>query len=184
MRCTLRDREPTGKPEAEAADAATGTEREGPAAPGELLPVQSYLREGHQRLYDCGLDTKESQWDRTVRGGDRLLQQQDGLRQGRYRQVEPLHRDCRRPQQVSQGLGPSQGRAPKQSSVEAVGRDSGGTEELKTGTPAVLMPLQGPGGMVGAVLGELRVTMTSGAEAWDRCTMEERQHLWNDTDDW
>ena len=69
--------------------------------------------------------------------------------------MEPLQRDCRRTQHVGQGLGPSQGRAPEQSSVETVDRDSGGTEGLSAGPPVVLMPLQGPGGMVGAVLGEL-----------------------------
>ena len=117
-----------------------------------------------------------------VQGGNRLLQQQDGLHQGGHRQVEPLQRDCRRPQQVGQGLGPGQGRAAEQSSVETADKDSGGTEVLSIGPPVVLMPLQRPGGMVGAVLGELRVTVASDAEAYDRSTMEERRQLWNETD--
>ena len=105
---------------------------------------------------------------------NRLLQQQDGLYHEGHGQVEPLQRDCRRPQQVGQGLSPSQGRATEQSSVEAVDRDSGGIEGLSVGPPVVLMPLHGPGGMVSAVLGELRVTMASDAEAYDGGTMEER----------
>ena len=46
-----------------------------------------------------------------------------------------------------------------------------------------MMPLQGPGGMVGAVLGELRVTIASDTEAQDRRTMEEWQQLWNEADE-
>ena len=117
-----------------------------------------------------------------MQGGNRLLQQQDGLYQEGHGHVEPLHRNCRRPQQVGQGLGPGQGRATEQSSVETVDRDSGGTEGLSIEPPVVLMPLQGPGGMVGAVLGELRVTVASDAEAYDGSTMEERQQLWGETD--
>ena len=36
--------------------------------------------------------------------------------------------------------------------------------------------------MVGAVLGELRVTVCDDAEAYARMTVEERQQLWNETD--
>ena len=36
--------------------------------------------------------------------------------------------------------------------------------------------------MVGAVLGELRVTICDDAEAYDRMTVEERQQLWNETE--
>ena len=36
--------------------------------------------------------------------------------------------------------------------------------------------------MVGAVLGELRITMADATEAWDWCTMEEQQQLLNETD--
>ena len=36
--------------------------------------------------------------------------------------------------------------------------------------------------MVGAVLGELRITMASDAEEGDGCTMEVRQQLLNETD--
>ena len=55
-------------------------------------------------------------------------------------------------------------------------------EELGVGPPVVQMPLQGPGGMVGAVLGELRVAVCDDAEAYARMTVEERQQLWNETD--
>ena len=36
--------------------------------------------------------------------------------------------------------------------------------------------------MVGAALGELRVTICDDAEAYDRMTVEERQQLWNETE--
>ena len=36
--------------------------------------------------------------------------------------------------------------------------------------------------MVGAVSGELRVTMASDAEAYNGSTTEERQQMWNETD--
>ena len=180
--CALLHREPTGEPEVEAADVVTGTEREGAVGAGKLLPVQPHLREGHQCLDDCGLDTEGGQRDRAVQGRNRLLQQQDRLCQGRNRQVEPPQGDSRGTQQVGQGLGPGQGRATEQGPNKTADRDPCGAGGLRTGPPVVLMPLQGPGGMVGAVLGELRVTIASNAEAWDRCTMEERQQLWNETD--
>ena len=44
------------------------------------------------------------------------------------------------------------------------------------------MPLLGPGGMVGAVLGELRIIMADNAEDDDGCIMEVRQQLLNKTD--
>ena len=36
--------------------------------------------------------------------------------------------------------------------------------------------------MVGAVLGQLRITVCDDAEAYDGMTMEEKQQLWNETD--
>ena len=90
--------------------------------------------------------------------------------------MEPLQRDYRRPPQVGQGLGLGQGPATEQSPVETVDRDSGGTEGLSVRPPVVLMPLQGPGGMV-----ELRVTIASDAEAYVGSTMKEKQQLWNET---
>ena len=116
---------------------------------GEPLPVQPHLREGYQRLDNCGLDAEGGQWDRAVQCRDGLLQQQDGLHQGGDRQVELLQCDSRRSQQIGQWLGPVQRRAPEQSPSEVVDGNPHGTEGLRTGPAAVLMPLLVPGGLVG-----------------------------------
>ena len=95
--------------------------------------------------------------------------------------MESPQRDRRGSHQVCQGLGPGQGRTAEQSPLEATVRDPFSVEDIGAGPPVVLMPLQGPGGMVGAVLGKLRVTIYDDAEAYDWMTVEERQQLWNET---
>ena len=82
-----------------------------------------------------------------MQGGDGLLQQQDRLHQGGDRQVESL---LIAGDQVCQGLGPGQGRTPEQGPNEIADRDPHSAEGLRAGPPAILMPLLGPGGMVGA----------------------------------
>ena len=84
--------------------------------------------------------------------------------------------------QVGQRTHSPPGEGEEQSPNGASPGDPCGNEELVVGPQVVQMPLQGPGGMVGAVLGELRVTICDDAEAYDRMTVEERQQLWNETD--
>ena len=112
--------------------------------------------------------------------GDRQLLEQDGLLQRGDAQVEPPHDHRRQGGQVGQGA--FKGRSSEHSAVEVAAGDPGGAEGLKAGPPAALMPLLGPGGMIGAVLGELRIPMRDDADEGDGCTIEVLQHLLNETE--
>ena len=183
VRCTLRDREPMGELGVAATDAVASAERKGAVGAGKLLPVQPHLCERHQRLDDCGLDAEGSQRDGAVQGGG-LLQQQDRFHKGGDRQVESPPGDCslRRAQQVGQGLSPGQGRTAEQSPGDVADGDPRSTEGLRAGPAAVLMPLLGPGGLVGAVVGELRIPMRDDADEGGGCTINVLQQLLNEDD--
>ena len=85
-------------------------------------------------------------------------------------------------QQVGQRTHSPPGGSEEQSPSGTALGDSCGTEEPGVGPAVVRMPLLGPGGIVGVVSRELRVTVCDDAEAYDRMTVEERQQLWNETD--